>query len=216
MKRGGTKRAEGDKETVDGNNSERCTLQTNTCRCVPTVWLQGKPEINAGTSKCKVCYFDYGGGNTEPEVISGNDGKEEEIVLGIVIEMIYNIVIETIHNGGSRWTEIVSGDTKLESRGDSVTVRETFSPSTALLGRQAWSGTQFFTYLTVVVVVGWLLNVPATCKCISGTDLLRQFYVLPHWDRSCRPNFPSHPVTVYWHRADQSQCWPYNARRLAG
>ena len=31
---------------------------------------------------------------------------------------------------------------------------------------------------------GWLLacllNVPAICKCISGTDLLRQFYVLPH------------------------------------
>ena len=46
-------------------------------------------------------------------------------------------------------------------------------------------------------IVCWLLNVPATCKCISGTDLLRQFYVLPHWDRSCRPNFPSHPVTVY-------------------
>ena len=23
--------------------------------------------------------------------------------------------------------------------------------------------------------VGWLLNVPATCECISGTDLLRQF-----------------------------------------
>ena len=31
-----------------------------------------------------------------------------------------------------------------------------------------------------VVVVGWLLNVPATCECISGTDLLRQFYLLPH------------------------------------
>ena len=29
-------------------------------------------------------------------------------------------------------------------------------------------------------VVCWLLNVPATCKCISGTDLRRQFYVLPH------------------------------------
>ena len=28
--------------------------------------------------------------------------------------------------------------------------------------------------------VCWVLNVPATCKCISGTDLLRQFYVLPH------------------------------------
>ena len=29
--------------------------------------------------------------------------------------------------------------------------------------------------------------------CISGMDLLRQFY-LPHSDRSCRSNFPSHPV----------------------
>ena len=66
------------------------------------------------------------------------------------------------------------------------------------------------------VVFGWLLNIPATCECISGTGLLRQFYVLPHWDRSCRSNFPSHPVTVYWHRADQSQRWPYNARRLTG
>ena len=46
-------------------------------------------------------------------------------------------------------------------------------------------------------VVCWLLKVPATCECLSGTDLLRQIYVLPHWDRSCRSNFPSHPVTVY-------------------
>ena len=30
------------------------------------------------------------------------------------------------------------------------------------------------------VVACWLLNVPATCECISGTDLHRQFYVLPH------------------------------------
>ena len=44
----------------------------------------------------------------------------------------------------------------------------------------------------------------------------RQFCVLPHWDRSCRSNVLPHPVTVYWRRADQSQCWPYNARRLAG
>ena len=64
--------------------------------------------------------------------------------------------------------------------------------------------------------VGWLFNVPATCECISGTDLLRQFYVLSHWDRSCRPHFPSRPVTVYRHWADQSQRWPYNARCLAG
>ena len=67
-----------------------------------------------------------------------------------------------------------------------------------------------------ILFVGWLLNVPATWECISGTDLLRQFYVLPHWDRSCRSNFPSHPFTVYWHRANQSQHRPYNARRLAG
>ena len=36
------------------------------------------------------------------------------------------------------------------------------------------------------------------------------------WDRSCRSNVLPHPVTVYWHRANQSQCWPYNGRRLAG
>ena len=30
------------------------------------------------------------------------------------------------------------------------------------------------------LLVGWLLNVPATCECISGTDLHRQVYVLPH------------------------------------
>ena len=32
----------------------------------------------------------------------------------------------------------------------------------------------------VCFFVGWLLIVPATCECISGTDLLRQFDVLPH------------------------------------
>ena len=32
----------------------------------------------------------------------------------------------------------------------------------------------------VCLFVGWLLNVPATCECISGTDLHRQVYVLPH------------------------------------
>ena len=50
----------------------------------------------------------------------------------------------------------------------------------------------------------------------SGTDLPRQFYVLPHWDRSCRSNFLLHPVTVYWYRSNQSQCRPCNARRLTG
>ena len=32
----------------------------------------------------------------------------------------------------------------------------------------------------VCLFVGWFLNVPATCQCISGTDLLRQVNVLPH------------------------------------
>ena len=32
----------------------------------------------------------------------------------------------------------------------------------------------------VRLFVCWLLNVPATCECISGTDLHRQFYVLLH------------------------------------
>ena len=27
----------------------------------------------------------------------------------------------------------------------------------------------------VCLLVGWLLNVPATCECISGTDLLGHF-----------------------------------------
>ena len=44
-----------------------------------------------------MCYLDYGGGNIEPEMISGNNGKEEEIVLGVVIETRHKIVIETIH-----------------------------------------------------------------------------------------------------------------------
>ena len=40
--------------------------------------------------------------------------------------------------------------------------------------------------------------------------------VLPHRDRSWRSNCLPHPVTVYWHRANQSHCSPYNARCLAG
>ena len=32
----------------------------------------------------------------------------------------------------------------------------------------------------------------------------------------CRSNSLPHPVTVYWHWADQSQHWPYNGRQLAG
>ena len=66
---------------------------------------------------------------------------------------------------------------------------------------------------TAKILFCWFPIVPATCQCISGMDLLRQFYVLPNWDKSCRSNFLPHPVTVYWHRANQSQYWPYNVRQ---
>ena len=36
-----------------------------------------------------------------------------------------------------------------------------------------------------------------------------------HTLRNTCTNVLPHPVTVYWHWADQSQCWPYNARHLA-
>ena len=42
--------------------------------------------------------------------------------------------------------------------------------------------------MSYTVVVCCLLNVPAACYCISGTDLLRQFYALPHRDISCISN----------------------------
>ena len=41
-----------------------------------------------------------------------------------------------------------------------------------------------------------LLHVPAACSCISGTDLLRQTYVLPHRDRRYRENSPFRPIIV--------------------
>ena len=42
------------------------------------------------------------------------------------------------------------------------------------------SGTGDRRLLEKVLFFGWLDNVPPTCWCISGTDLLRQLYVLPH------------------------------------
>ena len=67
-----------------------------------------------------------------------------------------------------------------------------------------------------LMFVSWLRNAPPTCLCISWTDLPRQLYVLPHWGRSCRSNFLSDPITVFWHRANQFQHWPYNIRCLTG
>ena len=97
-------------------------------------------------------YFDYGGGNIEPEMISGNNGKEEEIVLGVVIETIskivmemiykvvieriYKIVIERIQKERAAERRSYRGDTRLGSRGDSVIVRVTFSWSVSTI---TWS-----------------------------------------------------------------------------
>ena len=60
------------------------------------------------------------------------------------------------------------------------------------------------------------VNVPATCECVSGTCLFRQLYTLPHWDRSCRSNFLSHPMTIYWQWADRSQLDPLPGREATG
>ena len=43
-----------------------------------------------------------------------------------------------------------------------------------------------FTQGQRAAVVDWFLNVPATWICTTGMDLLRQLYMLPNWDRSCR------------------------------
>ena len=69
---------------------------------------------------------------------------------------------------------------------------------------------------TLLLLLVWLLNFPAGCYCISGTDLLGQLYLPPRWDRSCRSHVLSHLVEVLWHRANQSWHWPYNVRHLTG
>ena len=42
------------------------------------------------------------------------------------------------------------------------------------------TGVKYVLVYSKIKFVCWLLNVPATGECISGTDLLRQLYVLPH------------------------------------
>ena len=49
---------------------------------------------------------------------------------------------------------------------------------------------------------GWIWSDKFTC-CHTEKEIADQ-------------NFLPHSVTVCWHRASQSQCWPYSTRRLAG
>ena len=46
--------------------------------------------------------------------------------------------------------------------------------------------------------------------------LHRWLHVLPHYDRSCRSNLPSHLATVYWYWTSQSKQWPCFTRHLVG
>ena len=61
-----------------------------------------------------------------------------------------------------------------------------------------------------------LLHAQAQDKHTSGTNLLWQFHILPHWDRSYRPNSVLHPVQVDWHQASQSLHWPHHSSCLEG
>ena len=53
-------------------------------------------------------------------------------------------------------------------------------------------------------------------KRILGIYLLRLQYMLPQWDRSCRPNLLFYSLIENLHWASKSLHWPYNARHLCG
>ena len=56
---------------------------------------------------------------------------------------------------------------------------------------------------TALKVFSSLVACPSN-KVSLRRDLLRQFGILSHWDRSCRSGLLIHPVIVHWHLADQS------------
>ena len=79
-----------------------------------------------------------------------------------------------------------------------------FQPSSRVISRQfrygriAWHCTGIErNLLSKFCLLVCCLTSQQHATCISGTDMNRQFYVLPHSDRSCRSNFlppPSHSV----------------------
>ena len=54
-----------------------------------------------------------------------------------------------------------------------------------------------------ILVAGRISTVSCIWCCITGTTFPET------------PNKPPHPVTLYWHRTDQSTLYPLNAERLA-
>ena len=69
------------------------------------------------------------------------------------------------------------------------------------------------TLMTRELFVSWWITA-TSAKQISGMDLPRQFYMLPHWGRSCRSHLHPNPVMLYWHPANQYQHSLYVTRCL--
>ena len=91
---------------------------------------------------------------------------------------IYRQIVGQTNRDGERRT-----DRQTERESDRQSDRQTDRQTSRQAGRQADRN-------RVCLLVGWLLNVPATCWCISGTDLPRQFYVLPHlWTEAADQTF---------------------------
>ena len=78
----------------------------------------------------------------------------------------------------------------------------------------SWRSHREWYLFNPTAVVAWLLNFLATGKAYLRDGSAQT--ILPHRERSCSSNLLSHPVTVYWHQANQSQHWPCNARPFAG
>ena len=92
---------------------------------------------------------------------------------------------------------VLGSHTGSQSPSHRYTDSGTTNPSTGPMTPDVWQGSHESTRFGVTdmtwpgtsgsdtrsaaqeLFVGWLLNVPATGLCISGTDLLRQLYVLP-------------------------------------
>ena len=73
---------------------------------------------------------------------------------------------------------------------------------------------QVILYSADRIIVCWLFNVPATC--VSQGRICSDNFRCCHTDIRVADQVFHHPVTVYWHRANQSQHWPCNTRRVAG
>ena len=91
----------------------------------------------------------------------------------------------TIHEDGMRfpqWLGLIKKQTKNKRWHTQKSPQITGEPQRYSRGTQKKKGRWWFGTGKRLVgwLVGWLPNVPATCKCISGTDLFRQIYVLPH------------------------------------